>query len=124
MAGPTPEGARHQGVPAGRRPSGRGPARPMAFDRIENPAGCPPCRRGVDDGVDAPNRTKALCVLLDGLALLKGVGPAHAAPSAAEQAAHDAYVAAINSNDLDTLAADLTDDVVFQSPGEPQIVGK
>ncbi|HYC08471.1 MAG TPA: nuclear transport factor 2 family protein [Steroidobacteraceae bacterium] len=41
-----------------------------------------------------------------------------------EQAAHDAYVAAINSNDVNTLLADLTDDIVYQSPGEPEIVGK
>jgi len=41
-----------------------------------------------------------------------------------EQAAHDAYVTAINSNDVNTLLADLTDDIVYQSPGEPEIVGK
>jgi ketosteroid isomerase-like protein len=41
-----------------------------------------------------------------------------------EDAAHGAYVAAINSNDVDTLLADLTDDIVYQSPGEPEIVGK
>jgi ketosteroid isomerase-like protein len=43
---------------------------------------------------------------------------------AVERAAHDAYVRAINSNDVATLLADLTDDVVYQSPGEPEIVGK
>jgi ketosteroid isomerase-like protein len=32
--------------------------------------------------------------------------------------------ASINSNDVDTLLADLTDDIVYQSPGEPEIVGK
>ena len=41
-----------------------------------------------------------------------------------ERAAHDACVSAINSNDVDTLLADLTDDIVYQSPGEPEIVGK
>ena len=41
-----------------------------------------------------------------------------------EKEAHDAYVAAINSNNVDTLLADLTDDIVYQSPGEPEIVGK
>jgi hypothetical protein len=41
-----------------------------------------------------------------------------------EKAAHDAYVAAINSNNVDTLLADLTDDIVYQTPGEPEIVGK
>ena len=43
---------------------------------------------------------------------------------AIEDAAHGAYVSAINSNDVDTLLADLTDDIVYQSPGEPEIVGK
>ena len=41
-----------------------------------------------------------------------------------EASAHGAYVAAINSNDVDTLTADLTDDVVYQAPGSPEIVGK
>jgi ketosteroid isomerase-like protein len=41
-----------------------------------------------------------------------------------EDAAHGAYVAAINSNDVGTLLADLTDDIVYQSPSEPEIVGK
>jgi len=41
-----------------------------------------------------------------------------------EQAAHGAYVTAINSNDADTLLADLTDEIVYQFPGEPEIVGK
>lgn len=41
-----------------------------------------------------------------------------------EKVAHDAYVAAINSNDVDTLLADLTDDIVYQSPGEPELVGR
>jgi ketosteroid isomerase-like protein len=41
-----------------------------------------------------------------------------------EKEAHDAYVTAINSNNVDTLLADLTDDIVYQSPGEPEIVGK
>jgi ketosteroid isomerase-like protein len=41
-----------------------------------------------------------------------------------EAAAHRAYVAAINSNDTETLMADLTDDMVYQAPNEPEIVGK
>jgi ketosteroid isomerase-like protein len=41
-----------------------------------------------------------------------------------EQAAHGTYIAAINSNNVDTLLAELTDDSVYQSPGEPEIVGK
>lgn len=52
--------------------------------------------------------------------------PATAGPDvrAVEAAAHGAYVAAINSNDTETLMADLTDDVVYQAPNEPEIVGK
>lgn len=45
-------------------------------------------------------------------------------PKAVEAKAHGAYVAAINSNDLETLVADLTDDVVYQSPHEPEVQGK
>ncbi len=38
--------------------------------------------------------------------------------------AHDAYVAAINSNDLQTFLGMLTDDVVFMPPNAPRLVGK
>ena len=41
-----------------------------------------------------------------------------------EAAAHGAYVAAINSNNTDMLMADLTDDIVYQAPNEPEIIGK
>jgi ketosteroid isomerase-like protein len=41
-----------------------------------------------------------------------------------ETAAHGGYVAAINSNDVETLMASLTDDIVYQAPGEPEVVGK
>lgn len=37
---------------------------------------------------------------------------------------HEAYVTAINSNDLDTLLEILTDDVVFMAAHEPPFVGK
>jgi hypothetical protein len=36
---------------------------------------------------------------------------------------HNAYAAAINSNDIDRLMALLADDVVFQVSGEPELVG-
>jgi len=36
---------------------------------------------------------------------------------------HAAYVDAINSNDVDTLMALLSDDIVFQLSGEPELVG-
>jgi ketosteroid isomerase-like protein len=41
-----------------------------------------------------------------------------------ETAAHGAYVAAINSNDTDTLMADMTDDIIYQAPNEPEIIGR
>lgn len=43
---------------------------------------------------------------------------------AIEAAAHGGYVAAINSNDTETLVAGLTDDVVYQAPGAPEVIGK
>lgn len=53
-------------------------------------------------------------------------GSAHAADriETTEQAAHGGYVAAINSNDVETLMSDLTDDIVYQAPGAPEVVGK
>ena len=47
-------------------------------------------------------------------------------PSSDEDAqlAHEAYVTAVNSNDLATLLGMLTEDVVFLSPNQPVIVGK
>ncbi len=36
---------------------------------------------------------------------------------------HRAYVAAINSNDIDQLMALMADDVVFQLSGEPELIG-
>ena len=62
--------------------------------------------------------------------VLAGCGAAEAAAAerpdlaAIERAAHEGYVTAINSNDVATLLADLTDDVVFQAPGTPEIRGK
>jgi ketosteroid isomerase-like protein len=59
------------------------------------------------------------------LSLMLGAASARASDSnSIERAAHDAYVTAINSNDVDTLLGDLTDDIVYQSPGDPEIVGK
>ncbi len=50
--------------------------------------------------------------------------PKAAADDPAAHRAHEAYVAAINSNDLDTLMGMLTDDVVYMSAHEPPTVGK
>lgn len=52
------------------------------------------------------------------------VAPGAPADDGAAHRAHDAYVAAINSNDLGQLLDMLTDDVVFLAPGEPPYVGK
>lgn len=43
---------------------------------------------------------------------------------AIEQAAHGGYVAAINSNNVDTLMAGLTDDIVYQYPNAPELIGQ
>lgn len=43
---------------------------------------------------------------------------------AIEKAAHGGYVAAINSNDVSTLTSNLTDDIVYQAPSAPEVVGK
>lgn len=37
---------------------------------------------------------------------------------------HHAYVGAINSNDTDRILALMSDDIVFQVPGEPELIGK
>ena len=47
-----------------------------------------------------------------------------AAADATAHQAHEAYVAAINSNNLDSLLGMLTEDVVFLSAHEPAMVGK
>ena len=50
--------------------------------------------------------------------------PPAASTEAVEHAAHGGYVAAINSNDVETLMGSLTDDIVYQAPGAPEVVGK
>jgi ketosteroid isomerase-like protein len=45
-------------------------------------------------------------------------------PMLIEHAANAAYLAAINSNRVVTMIADLTDDVVYQPPNEPEVAGK
>ena len=71
-------------------------------------------------------------VLIAAIAVLCGACAAPGSRPAATAAgddptahqAHDAYVTAINSNNLDTLLAVLTEDVVFLAPQEPVMVGK
>jgi hypothetical protein len=43
---------------------------------------------------------------------------------AAAHAAHDAYIDAINSNNLDNFLATITDDLVYLPPNSAAIVGK
>lgn len=69
----------------------------------------------------------SLVVLIAALAACAPKAPA--APTPAEvaaigEAAHAAYVGAINTNNTDKLMTVLTDDVVYQAPHEPEIVGK
>lgn len=47
-----------------------------------------------------------------------------AATRAAVQQAHDAYVAAINANAVETWVGTLDDDVVYLVPNQPAIVGR
>ena len=63
--------------------------------------------------------------------VLTACGPSGAKPAAVAGAgdstallAHEAYTTAINSNNLDSLAAMFTDDVVFLAAHAPPVVGK
>jgi ketosteroid isomerase-like protein len=49
---------------------------------------------------------------------------AAAASDSAARQAHDAYVTAINSNNVDSILAVMTDDVVFMAPNAPPFMGK
>lgn len=46
------------------------------------------------------------------------------APDASTHDLHENYVAAINSNDIERILALMSDDVVFQVPGEAELIGK
>lgn len=59
------------------------------------------------------------------LASIVAAGPALAeTPMEAAQKAHEAYLAAINANDLDMFLATVTDDIVFIAPNAPAMEGK
>lgn len=72
--------------------------------------------------------SKALAAAFGVLMLTACSGGEKAAPAAdvaaIEAAAHGGYVAAINSNDAEKLKAVLTNDVVYQAPGAPELIGK
>jgi ketosteroid isomerase-like protein len=70
------------------------------------------------------NHAAQFSTLLIAASMMLGASAGAADTQSIEQAAHGAYVAAINSNNVDTLVANLADDIVYQSPGEPEIVGK
>lgn len=68
--------------------------------------------------------TSALAAaLLGGCASQRRTAP-NAGDDESAHRAHEAYVAAINSNDLDTFLDMLTDDAVFMAPNSPRRVGK
>ncbi len=65
--------------------------------------------------------------LVSTVLVLSLLATVHGGPARADDAAHRAhedYVTAINSNNLDTLMGMLTDDVVFMAPGAAPMVGK
>ncbi len=62
-----------------------------------------------------PNRTRSL---------RRPTPRTTAAADTTAHLAHQAYVRAINSNNLDSLLSILTDDVVYLAPNEPPYVGK
>lgn len=62
------------------------------------------------------------CVVCSGSATQASVDTV--ADDAAAHQAHDAYVTAINSNNLDVLLGMLTEDVVFMAAHEPVMAGK
>ena len=66
----------------------------------------------------------AMLAVLASCSAKQAGAPAAVDVQAIEKAAHGGYVAAINSNDVDTLMSDLTDDIVYQAPGAPEVVGK
>ena len=41
-----------------------------------------------------------------------------------QEATHDKYLAALNSNDLERIMDSLSEDIVFQGPGSPETIGK
>jgi ketosteroid isomerase-like protein len=74
-------------------------------------------------------RTFAVVAVLAGAGACsqQGSGPEANSEAAADETArqaHEAYAAAINTNDLDSLLAMLTEDVVYLAPNEPALVGK
>jgi ketosteroid isomerase-like protein len=70
--------------------------------------------------------TKAIPLLVAATVAMAFTSAAFAVTSQEEAAhkAHDAYLAAINANDLDAFLETVTDDIVFIAPNAPVIEGK
>jgi len=76
-------------------------------------------------------KTTTIAALLAGV-ILTGCNPATTAPAAPTESeaaaigetAHKAYVDAVNSNDIEAFMGVITDDIVFQAPGMPEVVGR
>lgn len=68
-------------------------------------------------------KTRTLTTAVAAVAMT-GTVSAQTPQELAAHKAHDTYLAAINSNDLDTFLAAVTDDIVFIAPNSPVMVGK
>lgn len=66
----------------------------------------------------------AIAVLVGGSLLQASEEPAADSENSLGHQIHESYVAAINSNNLDSLLDILTDDVVFMAPNSPVMMGK
>lgn len=69
----------------------------------------------------------AACTIATMITACAAPAPRRAGSAASDAAAHEAhenYVRVINSNNIDSLASMLTDDVVFLAAGETPMVGK
>lgn len=68
--------------------------------------------------------TRAITTAALALTMVTGIASAYTQDEMAAQQAHDAYLDAINSNDLETFLTTVTDDIVFIAPNSDAIVGK
>lgn len=69
-------------------------------------------------------RTPIIVVLVAATVSAWPMSVSAADENSVEAAAHGAYLAAINSNDTAMLLADLTDNIFYQAPNEPDFIGK
>lgn len=69
-------------------------------------------------------KTRTLTAAAAAAMAMAGPASAETPQEKAAHKAHDVYLAAINSNDLDTFLDAVTDDIVFIAPNSPVMVGK